>query len=341
MKHTIRFFVGMATLFAAANARSADHEPHDFVIMTWNLEWFFDNQQFDNRSELAKEQSAPDRPSWDWRRDAVAKGLVSVSPSVIALQEIESNKVMGYLAQAIQRANGAKYRITCIDGAEPFTEQDVALLHGPSVWHRSVSKNGQSRKMYGSGDYYNVFKHLDVRYEVGPASDPEVISVLNLHLRARAEKADIRVRQARLVRSWIADRIAAGENVIVLGDLNTEEPAESFGSDSDLGILCGKDTESAADDLVDLHSYLSQDQHRTHLLPGRAFDRILVSRSLIEDDPNRKDLVFSKVEQRKDLAVRGAGIDDQEAHWNGYWEMDESERDLSDHWPLVARFQWR
>ena len=160
-------------------------------------------------------------------------------------------------------------------------------------------------------------------------------------LRARAEKADIRVRQARLVRSWIADRISAGENVIVLGDLNTEEPAESFGSDSDLGILCGKDTESAADDLVDLHSYLSQDQQRTHLLPGRAFDRILVSRSLIEDDPNRKDLVFSKVEQRKDLAVRGAGIDDQEAHWNGYWEMDESERDLSDHWPLVARFQWR
>ncbi|MEZ6092441.1 MAG: endonuclease/exonuclease/phosphatase family protein [Pirellulaceae bacterium] len=325
-------------LLIVANVGEAADPADDFVVVSWNLEWFFDDQTWDNRSDLAKKMSAPDRDRWDWRRDAVAASLASVNPSVVAVQEAESSKVMGYLASALEDQHGMEFRVACFDGAEPFTEQDVALLYGGRAWLRRTALNGQSRKMYSSGDYYNVFKHIEAEFEIGKPSDPEVVTIVNLHLRARPEKADIRIRQARLVHTWIADRVSAGQNVIVLGDLNTEEPAQGVQAGSDLDILCGKHTLRTDDDLVDLHPMLPIDQRQTHLLPGRAFDRILVSPSLLVDDPDREDLVLQNVTRPRELAVKGAGPDEQEAHWNAYWEIDANERDLSDHWPLVARF---
>lgn len=317
----------------------AEEPESDFVVASWNLEWFFDSQPHDNRSELARKMSAPDRASWDWRRDSVAASIASLHPSIVALQEIESSKVMGYLATSLRDDHQQKFRIACFDGAEPFTGQDVALLYADTVWLRRSAHNGQTRRMQASGDYYNVFKHIEAEFEVGKPSDPEVITVINLHLRARAERADIRVRQARLVHSWIAARVIAGENVIVLGDLNTEEPAEGIHAESDLAILLGRHTADTADDLIDLHPRLPIDQRQTHLLPGKAFDRILVTKSLIEDDPTRVDLVLKSVERPRELAVKGDGPDEQEAHWNAYWQLDQDQRDLSDHWPVVARFQ--
>ena len=77
-----------------------------------------------------------------------------------------------------------------------------------------------------------------------------------------------------------------------------------------------------------------------HLLPGRKFDRILVSRSLLEDDPNKKDIALKSVAIRKDLAIQGS-VDEQEQHWEHYWEMPEDERDLSDHLPVIATFEVR
>ncbi|WP_417738198.1 endonuclease/exonuclease/phosphatase family protein [Rosistilla oblonga] len=322
-----------------AVAASADESADDFVVMSWNLEWFFDSQPRDNRSDLAREMSAPDRPNWDWRRDAVAASIASVRPDVVALQEVESSKVMGYLTTTLEDDHDQKFRFVCFDGAEPFTEQDVALLYADNVWLRRSGLNGQSRKMHASGDYYNVFKHLEAELEIGRPSDPEVVTVINLHLRARAERADIRIRQARLVHTWIADRIAAGENVIVLGDLNTEEPAEGVRDDSDLAILCGKHTPRTDDDLIDLHPRLPVDQRQTHLLAGKAFDRILVSPAMIDDDPDRVDLVLRSVQRPRELSVKGDGPDEQDAHWNAYWQIDSNQRDLSDHWPVVARFQ--
>ena len=51
---------------------SAESNGTTFSIMTWNLEWFYDEHVDDNYSQLAKEKSAPSRHDWEWRRDAVA-----------------------------------------------------------------------------------------------------------------------------------------------------------------------------------------------------------------------------------------------------------------------------
>ena len=87
--------------------------------------------------------------------------------------------------------------------------------------------------------------------------------------------------------------------------------------------------------LYGLHNELPEDGRATHLNGGE-YDRILVSPSLTTDY-DYKDLVFDSVERRKDLVVRQ---EPDAAHADGYWDIPEAERDLSDHYPLVATFKF-
>ncbi len=36
-----------------------DPAPSQLVVMTWNVEWMFDHDQSDNKSDLSKQQSSP------------------------------------------------------------------------------------------------------------------------------------------------------------------------------------------------------------------------------------------------------------------------------------------
>jgi hypothetical protein len=72
------------------------------------------------------------------------------------------------------------------------------------------------------------------------------------------------------------------------------------------------------------------------LILPRAFDRILVSQSLIDDGPG-KDWVFKGIEIRSDLVVRGKR--DGQEHWDNRLTMPLGELDTSDHSPLVATFE--
>ena len=148
------------------------------------------------------------------------------------------------------------------------------------------------------------------------------------------------MRQARLMHRWVREAVLAGNDVIVLGDFNTEETGTTTRRQSDLGIACGLETPEPGDDLVDLNLKLPEDKRQTHLLPGRQYDRILCSRSLLEDDPDRPDLVFSKIEILRQLCVRGE-LDDPQQHWDDYWGQPAAERDLSDHFPVMATFEIR
>jgi endonuclease/exonuclease/phosphatase family metal-dependent hydrolase len=321
------------------NAAPARASNDDFVVSTWNLEWFFDEFTGDNFGDLPKQQSAPSRADWNWRRDAVAEALSKIEPDVAAFQEIEGQRVLFYLTGALRRAHSMQYRIGFVEGADYFTEQDVGFLYRNGTDMTRIARYEQSRSMFESDQFRNVSKHAEAVFEVPVGDRVEQVTVMTVHFRAGAETVDIRTRQARLVHAWLATRIAAGENIIVLGDTNSEETHYPPRPGSDIGALAGLDTPATDDDLVDLGQYLPADQRRTHLLPGKHFDRILVSRALIEDQPNRADLVFDSVTRRDDVAVRGDGIDPRDQHWDGYWKMDPAQRDISDHWPLVARFK--
>lgn len=321
--------------FDTASAQVAE-EP-SFSVMTWNLEWFYDEYSDDNYSKLAKEKSTPSREQWDWRRDAIAESIARVSPSVVALQEVENRRVLWYLTRALEREQRQSYEELGIESRDHFTEQDVGFLFRSPVDVLSIAQRRQTRAMKASEEYFDLSKHLFGEFQIAAGDGFETVTILNIHLRAREEAEPLRRRQALLVHHWIGRAAAEGQNIIVLGDLNTEEMGDQTKPDSDVGILCGLHTDSPQDDLTDVTLRVPAAQRNTHLL-GKQFDRILVSRSLLVDDPDRADLVFQAAAVRPDLAIRG-DQDDQIRHWEHYWDIPADQRDLSDHYPVIATFQ--
>lgn len=336
---------------AAADAASPTASPPlgqrqgKLRVMSWNLEWFFDDHLGDNFSQLAKQQSAPNRAAWNWKRDGVAKSLATARPDIAGLQEVEGRRALWYLTRALLRNHDAPYGELCLEGNDVFTEQDVGFLYhrgreGLVLTPLRQSLFSLSPAMIASDRYAELSKHLAVEFEIRLSEATERLTVMNVHLRAGTDARAIRVGQGRTVHAWLADKIAAGENVILLGDFNTDTRTATAPPGSALHAASGQETATAADDLVDLHRYLPADRRPTHLLPGRAMDRILVSQSLLVDDPERVDLSFDKIEQLKELSVRGR-VDSPDDHFDRYWAIDPAERDLSDHWPIMATFQMR
>lgn len=337
---TVWLAAGAMRVHAQAESGAGTRQPEDdFVVATWNVEWFYDEYQGDNFSKLAKEQSAPSRDDWNWKRDTVAAGISKMRPDVIAFQEIEGQRSLYYLTQALKRVHQAEYGIGFVEGTDYYTEQDVGFLIRDGIEMTRIARYRQSRAMYESDQYRSVSKHAEVVIDVPVGDEVEQVTLMTIHLRARAEREDIRKRQARLVHAWLSKRIAAGENIIVLGDTNSEATDYPPVAGSDVGALAGLDTPDTSDDLVDLGKYLAEDKRPTHLLPGKHYDRVLVSPSLLEDAPGRADLVFRSIETVPDVSIRGAGVDTPDTHWEqGYWNLDAGERDLSDHIPVVVRF---
>ncbi|MGI9517859.1 MAG: endonuclease/exonuclease/phosphatase family protein [Pirellulaceae bacterium] len=328
------FFFGVVG-FVTCEVLVADEKPDTLTIATWNLEWFYDDDTSDNESDVALELSSPSRAEWEWKKQQVAAVIAEIKPTILCLQEVENRRVLYRLRQELEQNHGLRYRYAFIGGYDFGTEQDVGILYRSGLVE--YSRREQSQEMFDSQQYYNLSKHIIARFEWGTGEERESLVILNSHLRARAEKADLRQRQCRLIRHWMQDAIRRGENVIVTGDFNTEE---DFGKETRQGavsIVRGLVTESPEDDLQDANERLAEDQRSTHL-SGRQYDRVFYSRPLGEDDPERSDLVLQDVRMRRDLVVRG---DVDVDHWDSYYKIPQAERDLSDHYPLVVEFDFR
>jgi endonuclease/exonuclease/phosphatase family metal-dependent hydrolase len=314
---------------ALAQDYPADPAPNKLTVATWNLEWFFDHETNDNRSEIAKEQSTPSREVWEWKKNAIASSIAQMKPTILALQEIEGKNVLYELANELRNKHQLTYRIAFVEGFDGSTEQDVGILFQSGCLE--YSRREQNNRMFGSQDFYSLSKHLFAKFAWDASGHTEPLTVLTVHLRAREEAAKERRKQAR-------DQIARGENVILLGDLNLEsQNGTPMADDDGIEALTGKLTNASNDDLVDLHEKLPADQRRTHLVLDKQFDRILVSRSMIEDNPSIKDWVFEKIEVLPNLVVRGN--DSIEDHWEKRYTKPVEERELSDHFPLMATFE--
>ena len=324
---------GLLPVFLSAS------EPEDLSVMTWNLEWFFDDLPGDNYSELAKEKTAPDRTLWAWKRDAVANSIAKANPTIVAVQEVENRRVLWYLTRALDRDFSSQYEEICLEGRDHFTEQDVGFLYRKPADLILQTQFNRSLATQKGDTYYDVSKHVMAVFEFPLGNDMvERVTLLNVHLRASAEAMPLRIRQARLLVQWIGGAIRNGENVILLGDLNTEETGDRMKPNSDMGVATGLETKSKEDDLVDLHRFLNKQSGQTHMIKGKQFDRIMVSRSLIEDTPRVPDLVFKSIRVYPELSIQGS-LDDPEKHWEGYWDLPSSERDISDHFPVIATFE--
>ncbi len=333
MRHLV-----LATLWLCIWNRpaAADEKPDKLTICTWNLEWFFDEHTGDAFAELPKKQAAPSRADWDWKLAGVAQVIGQIKPTIIALQEVENRRVLYYLTQKLRRDHALNYRIAFIEGEDYFTEQDVAILAlGGLVEFR---RRQRSREEFENPQFQNLTKHLFADFAWGQGTDQVRLTLLNLHVRATPEAADLRQKQARLARHWLQQSIDRGENVVILGDLNSEELAPETTPHEEIGIFLGLDTPATGDDLFDASLRLADPKDATHL-GGRQYDRILLSPPLIAGGSASRGLSFRSIALRRDLVLRGAGQDKD--HFDIFWQIPAAERDISDHYPLVAEFEFR
>lgn len=327
-----------ATLSVYGQDYKADRAPDELVIATWNVEWFFDAEQGDNRSKIAKEEGAPNSAFWSWKLQTVAAAIAKMKPTIIGLQEIEGKSVLHQLVAVLKEEHRLSYRIAFVEGFDGSTEQDVGILFFNGCV--SYGRREQNNNMFNSQDFYSLSKHIVADFEWDADGSTEKLNLINVHLRARAEASNERTKQAKLVHFLARPSLQRGENVIVMGDMNFESLAgTSLVPDDGIDAITGKLTRETNDDLVDLLTTLPADQRRTHLVLDRQFDRILVSPSMISDDPHRKDWKFSKLEIRRDLVIQGAdGVED---HWERRFTKPTNEREVSDHFPLVATFTFQ
>lgn len=342
VQHVLKIVV-LLTVFLLAGlvvcelmfADESSDPPSRITVATWNLEWFYDDFRGDNRTDLSKQQSSPSRNEWEWKKKAVANVIATIKPTILCLQEVENRDVVYQLRKQLEQDHDLRYRYAFISGYDFGTEQDVAIMYRSGLVE--YSRREQTQEMFDSNQYYNLSKHLFARFEWGTGKDRETVTVFTGHLRARPEKRDLRQRQSRLVHKWLEEEIIAGRNVIVTGDFNTEDDFGAETADGPVAILRGKVTQTPQDDMLDVNEFLPADQRATHI-SGRQYDRIFYSPSLAEDDPNRKDLVLRRVIVRRDLVVQGE-VDRN--HWDNLYKIPQSERDISDHYPLVAEFEFR
>ncbi|MEI8211397.1 MAG: endonuclease/exonuclease/phosphatase family protein [Planctomycetota bacterium] len=339
-RYFLGFFLATAVLVwptaaqdAAVPKWAADRAPQTLKIATWNLEWFFDDFKGNNRSDVAKEQSAPSREEWDWRVNTFAAAIAKFEPTILAVQEIEDRTVMQALTKVLKERHDLSYRVAFIEGFDSGTEQDVAVLFRSGLVE--LSRREQNSSMFGSNEFYNLSKHLIARFEWQDGDRLIPMSLLVLHLRATADAAELRTKQAKLAHLWMSRAIANGENVLILGDLNVEEAAGQIQPDGDgMYRLLGLDSEDPKDDLIDLLERVPAEARRTHLILDKQFDRILASPPLVDGTGG---YALSKIEVLSQFNIRGTGPDAD--HWDTRFTKPFDERDLSDHHPVMATFE--
>ena len=300
-----------------------------------NLEWFYDDFRADNRTDLGKEKSAPTRDEWDWKRRHVARVIARLQPTIVCLQEVENREVVYRLLKEIENSHDIKYRLAFIEGFDFGTGQDVAIIYREGLVE--YSRREQTRAMYESGQYYNLSKHLIARFRWGEGDAARSLVIFNGHLRARPEKSGLRERQGRLIHHWMGPLAARGENVIVTGDFNSEEDFGSTSAAGELSIIRGLTSETTADDLLDAHQAIPADQRATHI-SGRQYDRIFYSGKSTDNDSQQSNLVLVRAAVYPELVVQGQVDAD---HWDNYYNIPPDQRDISDHYPVVAEFELR
>ena len=319
--------------FCCTLGPAADQAPAEIKIATWNLEWFFDHDQSDNKSPLAKKLSAPTAADWHWKRDEAARVIAEMKPTILALQEIENEKVVQELAEVLKTKYGLEYQVAFIKGRDTFTEQDVAFMYTSGF--EKCERREQTKTMYDSKQYYNLSKHLFATFRWTTPTGQQTLTICNVHLRAGQRGAAPRLRQCRLLQHWTKPMIANDENVIVIGDINTSCVCDNVSAGDDLALLCGTTGLPSSSSLFDLHLKLPSSQRTTHMA-GKQFDHVLVSPALLADTDSEHDLIFSSIKSAKQLVINGKQDTD---HYNIFYSIPSHERDVSDHYPVVATFK--
>jgi len=305
---------------SSATAAPTLVENGEYNIMTWNLEWFFDADISDNASTTAKTNSASSDAIFKGRVVRMGKIIHDCGlPHIVALQEIENNKVVQILADEINTKYGANYKVGFVQGTDTYTEQDVAYLYRDLGLSVNFSRIPTTDYSNNSNDYKVPSKHCVMSIlQTLPNNETKELVLVNCHLKAGSGVEDIaqRKKQTRVVSHYLAKSLAQkpGLAVVVLGDMNTEKKYADTTFQDAMGVLRGMETTTPSDNLIDLHGNLTTADRKTH--PIGELDRIMMNAVLADD----VGFIFRQIVVRKDLMT--------------------GPNRPSDHTPVVATFQY-
>lgn len=342
MRLTLAMLTFLALLLATPFDLSAQLQPPlaqrqgDLSIATWNLEWFYDWDISDNQSETAKINSAPSRKDWEWRLRHTADAIARMHPTVLCLQEIENKKVLDELVRTIKERHKIDYEVCFVQGRDTFTEQDVGVLVLRGL--RPQYRRAPEPRNWNNREQRPLTKQLMVEIPWGDGPTQRRLTFINVHLMAGDDigKEMDRCDQARFIKHWIKDEHHAGHYVILVGDMNTAE-MRSQPKERAIDILTGKDTPTdPEDDLDDIIQIMPPLDRITFGSRGSTLDHILISPKLRKGP----GIAFESISNRRDVVIRGQGPDFKlHLRDRRFWKIDEDERDLSDHYPLLAKFK--
>ena len=306
-------FISISSLILSITALSAE-----LKVATWNIKLFFDHDSSDNPSSTAQSFEAPSEEEWNWRVNQVAKVIATLEPTVIGLQEIEDLGATSAISDALKNNHGLDYDISFVQGKDTYTEQDVVFLIKKGIQFTGTRYHFSHR---GVEHYKNLSKHQRLSFKFGG----EQFIIVVAHLSTTPHD---RMRQARTLREWVEQDLNSG-NLIVMGDLNSKYfPADVTGT-TDLGVILGLETPSASDDLIDYSGSIPRHFQKTW--QGKSpLDRIMLSQTLTDTSGFTARGIFN----HRNLVVRGSNKNGKDCKWT----IPQSERDLSDHFPLMATF---
>ncbi|RME04397.1 MAG: endonuclease/exonuclease/phosphatase family protein [Planctomycetota bacterium] len=255
---------------------------------TLNCEWFFD-EDFSDQRHVAKgiiKNFPTTRRAYLRKLNNVAKVLLALRADFYALQEVEDREVLEDVASILNRHFSKKYRVYFVPGKDRATGQNVGVLT-----HFNVLSFRRYRHLRPA----NVSKNLTLELVVGKERVRAIVLHLKAGGRSAADRKSLykRLNQARSIHRILRSYLRRRENVLVLGDLNCQQPYGSKKINAAY-ILCGWHTRREDwDDMIDMHSYLRPVERITHIAGGQ-LDRILFSPALVEDSSGRLDLVFRR-----------------------------------------------
>ena len=239
-------------------------------IATFNGEFLFDGVGDEGQATFPwKGDPAKARA----HRDRVGKVVRSLDADVVLMTEAENLDALQMLVE--ESLPGMGYQAVLVNGRDSFTGQDVGLLTRLPV---ETFGRTDDRALVGVSDrQYGVSKNLWVRMDLGGTP----VTVIGVHFLARPDDVERRPRreaQAEVIRQLVAAEVAAGREVIALGDFNDFDEAvpdrRASRPISDVMAIVKRAGPGDADDLVNVIGEVPQSQRFTALYDRNANDAI-------------------------------------------------------------------
>lgn len=324
MKVTLLLFPLIALLFVGFDCNAADRrsDRNRLVVMTFNGEFLWDGRPPEEGRADFEWKNSPDEA--DDRMREIADIIAAHDPDIVNLVEVESLAALKHLNATFLA--GRSYAAYLVKGKDTVTGQDVGLLT------RIDPEGGAIERDDRSGSSGTTLKSVSKNYFAKLDVGGRKIALIGIHylafpldpsrLHKRQAQADATLKKAR-------ELAAAGYDVIILGDFNDYTGEQAALDINDhvpitdvMARLQRMDPANPDDDLVNVLRFVPKEQRYTAYWDENKDSRI--------DDPQE----YSAIDH---VLISGALA---ELIARVHIDHEHDPRKLSDHFPVIVRFEF-